>query len=234
MIKSLLQKTLLGMVLFGLSGALEAQAGSVTLSSTFQGGESVQVKYTGQNSWQSTTAGAFTETPISPGGSAFNAYCVSLNISVGNGPDTIHATTTSPLSSVTNASPYFANSGYSDVGNRLAYLLTQFSATTADQKSAMALAIWDTIDSKFMYRYATTSIDNLYNQYTSFSNYNSHTAYGGTNATLFVVNANDHYQNLIALTSYGSVPEPASIVSAVVGLAGMGLVGLRRRRKAVA
>jgi hypothetical protein len=49
----------------------------------------------------------------------------------------------------------------------------------------------------------------------------------GTNYTIY-------WDNFNAYNTTAAVPEPASIVSAVVGLAGMGLVALRRSRKAVA
>lgn len=229
MVKSLAQKSVLGMLLIGLSGAIKAQASS-TLSSQFNGGPSVTVTYTdsgGNIQTEGSAAGGFTVTPTSPGGPAFQAFCVSLDVQVGYGPDTIQANVVQPLSSVDDT--FFIHSNYSDVGNRLAYILTH-DMGDADHDSAAALAVWYTIDKNFSYTGGTAAVNALYSSFISFAGYDPTTAYGGSTAKLFVIDPQGSYQNLIGLTEQSFVPEPAGVVSAVVGLAGVGLIGLRRRK----
>ena len=171
-------------------------------------------------------------TPTSPAGSPFQAFCVSLDIQVPTSATTIYANIDQPLSSVDNT--FFTHSSFTDVGNRLAFILTNDLGTTVKTEAA-ALAIWYTIDKNFSYTGGNQALRDQYNADIAFTGYNSGTAYGGLDAKLFVVDQSKHkYQNLIGLTPYGTVPEPASVVSAVVGLAGMGLFGLRRNRKSAA
>ena len=147
--------------------------------------------------------------------------------SVGNGPTTILANQVLALNTVTNA--FFTDSLYGDVGNRLAFLLTNYSATGSDP--ALTLAIWKTIDKNFTYRNGSSSVDYWYGVYTSFTGYNSSLQYG-PNAKLFVIDPSTPYQNLIGLSDVSAVPEPTGVISAAVGLGAVGLFARRRIRRA--
>jgi hypothetical protein len=204
------------------------------MESQFQGGgPGVTVDYTGPGNTvhtESTSAGAFTVTPKIPGGSPFDAYCVSLDVQVPTHAVTINVGSILQLYTVDNS--FFTHSNYEDVGNRLAYILTHdLGATpTDDAKYAASLAIWHTIDKNFSYTGGSTAVNNLYTSFIAFTGYDEHTHYGIDTAKLFVVDPQGSYQNLIGVTSYGTVPEPASVVSAIVGFGGLGLVALRRRK----
>lgn len=200
----------------------------VMLQSQFQGGTSVSATYSKPpgTTTKSTTAGAFTATPTSPSGSPFDAYCVSLGISVGSGPDNIKITSVQSLHSVGQS--FFTDSQYVDVGNRLEFLLDSYGGGSANDKRALALAIWHTIDKNFSYTGGTAPVNALYNQFIQFTGYVSGTVYE-PNAKLFVVNQGyKPYQNLIGLSA---VPEPASVVLAGLGLSGVGLIAIRRARR---
>lgn len=227
--RSLVMALAMGCVVSTWAGD-EARAADVILKSVFQGGDDVQVKYTGQTSWQDTTAGAFTATPTSPSGPSFDAFCVSLNVPVGTTTNNIHFGSILALNTVTNA--FFTNSAFGDVGNRLAFLLTAYGGGSQTSDSALALAVWDTIDKNFTFRNASWSVVNRYNDYTDWAHngYNAATLYGPS-ARLLVADPVGSYQNLIGLTNLQPTPEPSSLVLAAVGLGAAGLAALRRSRR---
>ncbi|OJW26995.1 MAG: hypothetical protein BGO49_21895 [Planctomycetales bacterium 71-10] len=203
------------------------------ITSQFQGGPGVTITYSTGPTTTATHgggAGAFTATPTSPSGSAFDAYCVSPEISVGAGLTTLQAQTIYQLNTIGQS--FFQYSAFGDVGNRLAYLLGAYgSVNTTNSKAALALAIWDTMDSKFSYTGGSTAVNNLFATYTSFAGYNSAVQYAPL-ATLYVIDPSTPYQNLIGISSdLNAVPEPASVVSAFVGLGAAGLFAARRARR---
>lgn len=205
-----------------------ASRAGVILQSQFQGGPGVNMTYsTGSGTAsEGASAGAFTATPTSPAGAAFDAYCVSPEVQVGWGPDTIHVSGVSSLHSV--GQDFFTHSNYADVGNRLEFLLWAHGGGGADAKSALALAIWHTMDKNFTYSGANAAVNALYAQYIQFTGYTQGSVYAA-GAKLFVVDqAASPYQNLIGVSS---VPEPASVISAFVGLGAAGLFAARRGRR---
>ncbi|MFO0887660.1 MAG: hypothetical protein U0790_00790 [Isosphaeraceae bacterium] len=194
------------------------------VQSQFQGGTGVNFSYTGSSG--SASAGPFSVTPLNPAGPAFDAYCVSLNIQVGSGPDTLRVSAIQALNSVGQA--FFINSQYADVGNRLAFLLSSYGGGNSDGKQALALAVWRTIDKNFSYTGGTTAVNTLYAQYIQFTGTIRATCTPPGAKLLVVDQAYAPYQNLIGITS---VPEPTSLVLAGSGLGGLGLLAARRVRK---
>lgn len=226
--------TMAGVLAAGLLGG--AARADTIITSQFQGGPGVTITYSTSPTTTATHgggAGAFTATPTSPSGSAFDAYCVSPEISVGGGLTTLEAQTIYQLNTIGQS--FFQYSGFSDVGNRLAYLLgTYGSVNTANSKAALALAIWDTMDSKFSYSGGSTAVNNLYATYTAFAGYDASVLYT-PEAKLLVIDPSTPYQNLIGISSdLNAVPEPASVISAFVGLGAAGLFAARRSRRKVA
>lgn len=228
-----MMRTIPGLAAAVLAAGLFATEGRADFDfkSQYQGGTSVNVVHSlGSGTVAlSTSAGPFKATPISPSGSPFDAYCVSLNISVGNGPDNIKVSSIQSLHSLTNTvADHFEYSGFTDVGNRLEFLLNKYGAT--GDKDALALAVWYTIDKKFSYTGGNPTLNANYAAYIDFAaaGYVSGTVYN-PNAKLLVVNqSKTPYQNLIGITA---VPEPASIVMAGAGLGAIGLIAVRRGRR---
>lgn len=219
-----------GVLATGLLGG--AGRADTILTSQFQGGPGVTITYSTSPTTTGTKgagAGAFTATPVSPAGSAFDAYCASPEITVAGGLQTLQAQSVYYLNAVGQG--FFQYSAFSDVGNRLAYLLgTYGSVATTDSKAALALAVWDTMDSQFNYTGGSTAVNNLFNTYASFAGYNAATSYF-PEAKLLVIDPSTPYQNLIGISSLNAVPEPASVISACVGLSAAGLFAARRRNR---
>lgn len=210
------------------AGAARADA---TLISQFNGGVNVNMNYsTGSGTAsENAGAGAFTLTPTSPAGPAFDAFCVSPDVQVGWGPDVIYANAVLELNTVGQS--FFTHSSFSDVGNRLAYLLVTHGGGNTNANSALALAIWYTMDQNFSYTGGNATVNTQYASYIGFAGYNDGTLYGEGLAKLFVVYPVGSYQNMIGLSSQNFVPEPASLISAAVGMGAMGLFGYRRSRR---
>lgn len=222
--------TMAGVLATGLLGG--AGRADTIITSQFQGGPGVTITYSTGPTTTATHgggAGAFTAIPTSPSGSAFDAYCVSPEISVPGGLTTLEAQTIYQLNTI--GKEFFQYSGFGDVGNRLAYLLgTYGSINTTESKAALALAIWSTMDSKFKYSGGSTEVNDLFAAYKSFADYKSTVRYA-PQAKLLVIDPSTPYQNLIGLSSdLNAVPEPASVISAFVGLGAAGLFAARRAR----
>ncbi|WP_156512595.1 PEP-CTERM sorting domain-containing protein [Planctomyces sp. SH-PL62] len=229
MMRSLLGSVAAVVLSAGLgAGAAHADA---TLISQFNGGVNVNMTYsTGSGTGSETGgAGAFTLTPTGPAGPAFAGFCVSPDVQVGWGPDTIYASSVLELNTVGQS--FFTHSSFSDVGNRLAYLLVTHGGGDSTANSALALAIWYTMDQNFSYTGGNTAVNNQYSSFITFAGYDGGTFYGEGLAKLFVIDPVGSYQNMIGLTGQNFVPEPASLVSAAVGMGAMGLFGYRRTRR---
>jgi hypothetical protein len=242
-----------GVLAAGLVGG-RSQAAGVNVDSTWQsGGVGVTIGFTGTPS-QSTQTGAFAISthdgthPADPGTKLFDAYCASLGVTVGTGKTTINVNPILALHGLTNtAGGHFVNSLYSDVGNRLEFLLNKYDAgnnAVADVRAALGLAIWNTIDKNFTQSLGSGTVYTLYQQYINWgtNGYVSGTNYNA-NATLMVVQPPGSYQNLIGIIppggpvtppGSGTVPEPASVISALIGLGAAGLFSVHRARRKAA
>jgi hypothetical protein len=144
--------------------------------------------------------------------------------------------TITPVSTMT-----FANSTFSDVDNRIGWLLSQ-DQSTPEARAAVQLAIWYTVDNKasdsssgFSMSTGDLTITNDYNQLVSFSGYDAGTIYGAQfwQATH---DAGDRlYQDLVSVPDFelhtNAVPEPASLVMGASGSLFVAAVILRQRAK---
>jgi len=210
-----------------------ARAGMI-FSSQFPGGVPVTVSYTrpdGTIANEGTQAAPFNVTPLDPSGPSFQAFCVSLAVQVGWGPDIRKATVVTPLSALTQTD-FFA-SAWSDVGNRLAFLLeNDYSRDNdLDHNAALQLAIWNMIDKNFSYTGGNSTVNGLYQNEILLTGYDSNLSYGGDRAKLLRIDPQGGaYQNLVTICP---VPEPASLVMMTLG--GVSLLGYagysRRGRK---
>lgn len=196
-------------------------------------------------------AGAFRVTPTDSSTPAFDAYCASLGISnPAQDPVNLIVASTSPLNQMHKGDGgLFKYSEYEDVGNRLAYLLqTHGGDSDPLAKAALALAVWNTIDKNFSYGYEGNShsegsaLRSLFNSFVDFSNYDETALYGPNAVYLHVEYADTNkghkpYQDLVAIVPTNpdtqepggpAVPEPASVISILIGMGSAGLFASRR------
>lgn len=249
--RAILKTTAAAILAAGLIGGASARAD--TYWANWQDGPRVDVQYTGGSS--NTKAEALTMAATNGGPKLFDAYCVSLGLSIPSGWTNLSPTTVLQLNGLTNASGgYFVNSAFADVGNRLVYLLSTFSygngspvnagKSEQDVKAAQALAIWATIDKNFKiltggsHPALSSTVASLYTTYTNWGTGSGQNGYDNNNplinhdAAFFLTNKpnSSEYQNVIGIRP---VPEPSSI-AIVAGLIGLGVVGrLRARRTTV-
>ena len=133
------------------------------------------------------------------------------------------------------ASLSYATSTFKDVDNRLAWLIDQ-PQNTVDERAAVQLALWYTIDdidtktfSGFSYTGGDSTLRAEYNQLISFAGYNPDVHYA---TQLYAANHDPNnllYQDLIS-----AVPEPSTLMLAGLGLAGSLGIFVRRARKSSA
>jgi hypothetical protein len=127
----------------------------------------------------------------------------------------------------------YATSTFSDVDNRLAWLIDQ-PQSTVDERAATQLALWYTIDNivtksfrGFSYSGGDATLRNDYENLISFAGYNPDVHYDAQLWAATHDSQNQLYQDLIS-----SVPEPNSGLLAIVGLAaGLGYHASRRNRR---
>lgn len=123
-----------------------------------------------------------------------------------------------------------ATSTFADVGNRLAWLINQPQAT-ADDRAAVQLALWYTIDdlpnapsSGFSYTGGDGPLRSEYNDLISFAGYDQTVRYAANFWAASHDPANGRYQDLIS-----AVPEPGAVLLQGVGLIWLGFEVVRRR-----
>ncbi len=191
-----------------------ATAGQVTLSNLQVVDSSsapiVSVTYTNPDGTGSISeSGVYANPQVSGGTTNPLYYCVDLwhNNYIGS---TYAADSVASLS--------FASSTYSDVDNRIGYLLTQ-DQSTVDARAAVQLAIWATIDNKgsgFSYTGGDATISSDYNALLTFAGYNSSHPYGAE-----FYQAETSNQAIVSAPSstpnFSPVPEPGTFMLAIMG-----------------
>lgn len=220
-------------VLFALL-ALPAcsNAGQITNLQLYDGTSGspiVTLDYSNADGTGNNSVEAYADPQVSGGTKAPLYYCIDLWHD-----NNLGATyTITPVSSLS----YSKTSTFSDVDNRLAWLMNQ-AQNTPDERAAVQLAMWYTVDnvhtrdfSGFSFSGGDAALRSDYDALISFAGYNPGVHY---DAQLWAAThnaGNTLYQDLIS----AAVPEPDGRVLMGVGL--VVLVGFRlrrvRRRKAV-
>jgi hypothetical protein len=207
--------TLIWMVAAG-----SATAGQITNWQLYDGDAAplVTIYYTQADGTGSLSSPAFADPQVSFGTTAPVYYCVDLwhDNFVGQ---------TYTINQVPRIS--FPNSTFADADNRIGWLLAQ-DQSAVDDRAAVQLAIWYTIDNKpnpSLAGFSMTSSDPTltadYNALISFAGYNPSTTYAANFWQATHDPTNSLYQDLVTA---GAVPEPSSIVlsiSSVLILAGV-------------
>ena len=135
----------------------------------------------------------------------------------------------------------FANSTFSDVDNRIGWLLSQ-DQSTAEARAAVQLAIWYTVDNKpsnsssgFSMSTGDSTITSDYNQLVSFGGYNPVQTYEAQFWQATHDSGNTLYQDLASAPGINfysnAVPEPASFVMGASGFLFVAAAVLRHRSK---
>ncbi len=135
----------------------------------------------------------------------------------------------------------FSNSTFSDVDNRIGWLLTQ-DQSTPDARAAVQLAIWYTTDDVhnsqldgFSIQTSDATITNDYDRLIEFAGYNPNTPYLADFWQATHDPSNTLYQNLVSASgSFSplaiSIPEPGSLALAGIGLLSVAGADFWRRR----
>ena len=192
------------------------------------GGPAVNITYGNSTGTGNLTDSTFADPQVSTGTVSPILYCVDLwhNNPLGS---TYTLDSTSSLS-------YSATSSFTDVDNRIGYLMSLSSyQTTADGRAALQLALWYTIDYKlvdgvnvnFSYTGGDATVASDYAALTSFADYNTSLVY-----TPSLYQAEGSYQNMVlggGSVDIDAVPEPTSLVLGAIGtLCFAGLYWFRR------
>jgi hypothetical protein len=210
-----------GIASIWLLAAGTASAGQITNLQLYDGNAApvVTINYTGADGTGSLSSPAYADPQVSLGTTAPVYYCVDLwhENDVGQ---------TYPINQVSGMT--FVNSAFSDAVNRIGWLLTQ-DQSTIDDRAAVQLAIWYTIDNKpneSLAGFSMTSSDPMltadYATLISFAGYDPSTHYAANFWQATHDPTNSFYQDLV---SAGSVPEPSSVVLSMIS--GLFLVGLK-------
>jgi Thioester domain len=211
-----------------------ARGGQITNLQVYDGGaaRAASINYTGPDGTGNYSAYAYADPQVSYGTTAPLFYCVDLwhDNFIGS------TYTITPVGSMT-----FANSTFSDVDNRIGWLLSQ-DQSTAESRAAVQLAIWYTVDDKpgkgssaFSMSTDDSAITNDYNQLISFNGYDPGHTYEAQFWQATHDAGNMLYQDLASAPgpefhpNAFSVPEPSSFIMGAGGL--LFLVGCRFRRR---
>ena len=228
-------RTLLGALLVLVSLGGPAPAGQITNLQLYDGTSAspiVTVTYSGANGTGTISEAVYADPQVSGGTTAPIYYCVDLwhDNYLGS------TYTITPVSTL----PY-QTSTFSDVDNRLAWLVNQ-AQNTVDERAAVQLAMWYTIDnvhtasfSGFSFTGGDTALVNDYNSLISFAGYNPDVTYSAQLWAATHDAGNTLYQDLISAgppITTTSVPEPGAGMLAAVGLgSSLGLYWRRRMRR---
>jgi Thioester domain len=210
-----------------------ASGGQITNLQLYDGGGSptATINFTGANGTGSYSEYVYADPQVSYGTTAPVFYCVDLwhDNYLGS------TYTITPVSTMA-----FANSTFSDVDNRIGWLLSQ-DQSTPESRAAVQLAIWYTVDNKpddalsgFSMTTSDSAITSDYNQLISFSGYNPSQNYEAMFWQAAHDPTNTLYQDLVSAPGpdfqQNSVPEPSSAVMGTFGL--LFLVRIVSRRHA--
>jgi len=212
-----------------------AHGGQITNLQVFDGGAAptATINYTGADGTASYSAYVYADPQVSAGTTVPVFYCVDLwhDNYIGS------TYTITPVSTMA-----FANSTFSDVDNRIGWLLSQ-DQSTAQARSAVQLAIWYTVDNKpdaalsgFSMSTGDATITSEYSQLISFSGYDPTKNYQAQFWQATHDAGNTLYQDLASAAGpnfhLNAVPEPSSLMTGACGLLFVvGFVSRRRSRR---
>jgi hypothetical protein len=208
-----------------LVAAGTASAGQITDMQLYDGSAApvVTIYYTAADGTGSLSSPAYADPQVSYGTTAPVYYCVDLwhDNYVGQ---------TYPINQVPGMT--FVNSTFTDVDNRIGWLLAQ-DQSTVEYRAAVQLAIWYTVDNKpneslagFSMSSSDPTITADYSALISFAGYNPSTNYAADFWQATHDPSNSLYQDLVTV---GSVPEPSSIVLSMISVLFLGGFHLWRR-----
>ena len=199
----------LGVTTLSLLLASPANADSITNLQLYDGSAAptATITYTNADGTGSNSEYVYADPQVSGGTTAPMYYCVDLwhDNSIGD---------TYTITQV--ASMAFANSTFADVDNRIGWLLSQ-DQSTADERAAVQLAIWYTVDNKgFSMTSGDSTITADYNALISFAGYNPADTYTADFWQATHDPTNTLYQDLVSappggVVTFASVPEPPSL-----------------------
>jgi fibronectin-binding protein len=211
-----------------------AHGGQITNLQIYDGGgaPTATINYSGANGTGNYSAYVYADPQVSYGTSVPLFYCVDLwhDNYIGS------TYTITPVSTMT-----FANSTFSDVDNRIGWLLSQ-DQSTAEERAAVQLAIWYTVDKKpsnsssgFSMSTGDSTITADYNQLVSFGGYDPGHTYLAQFWQATHDAGNTLYQDLASAPGINfysnAVPEPASLVMGATGLLFIAAAVVRQRSK---
>jgi hypothetical protein len=208
----------LGAVLAVISFVGAADAGEITNLQVYDGTSNspiVTVYYTNANGTGSNSAETYADPQVNGGTTAPLYYCIDLwhDNYLGS------SYTITPVSYIS----YSQTSTLSNVDNRLAWLVNQ-PQNTVDERAAVQLAIWYTVDNKgFSYSGGDSILRSDYDSLISFAGYNPDVTYSAQLWCATHDSTNTLYQNLISAipghtVTTGAVPEPNGLLLAMIGL----------------
>jgi hypothetical protein len=206
-----------------------AEAGQIQDLQLFDGtggSATVTINYTNADGTGSTSAYCYADPQVNDNTTAPMYYCVDL----------WHDNYLGSTYTITQvATMAFSDSTFSDVDNRIAWLLTQ-PQSTADERGAVQLAIWYTVDnvnSGFSYSGGDGTMRSDYNALIGFAGYDPAVSDSADFFQATHDSTNTLYQDLVSAPggNFGvqSVPEPGSVVLAGIAVLALAGVGLRRR-----
>jgi hypothetical protein len=169
--------------------------------------------YTNSNGNGTSSADVYADPQVSGGTTTPLYYCVDL----------WHDNYIGQSYTITSVpSMSFADSTFTDVDNRIGWLLSQ-DQSTPDARAAVQLAVWYTVDNTgFTMSSGDPTVTADYNTLISFTGYNAGTTYGADFWQATHDPSNSLYQDLASAPTsspqVASVPEPSGLILAGSGL----------------
>jgi Thioester domain len=217
---------LLGALLALLTLPASAGAGQITDLQLYDGTSNspiVTIDYSNANGTGNNSVEVYADPQVSGGTKAPLYYCIDL----WHDNDLGATYTITPASTMS----YAESSTFCDVDNRLAWLMQQ-AQNTPDERAAVQLAMWYTIDnvqtrgfSGFSFTGGDAALRKDYNELISFAGYDPSVHYEAQFWAATHDSKNTLYQNLI---SAAAVPEPDG--RALLGIGALAVLGFRVRR----